>query len=223
MANESRSRSRKPPKGKQAGRRPAKKMKQKRVSRFAADFKPDSQRVNPLKVLRLTQLQRLRLLRWVLYIGVCVLCLVVQDTMMSRVSIFGTTTDLTAAVLLLITVLEGSEVGSIFMLIASSIYYFSGSAPGPYSVGALTTLGMAASLFRQQMLHRSSGSIISCAGAACMAYEIVMYFVGLFLGLTRWTRLPAFFFTGILSVVTMIPLYHLLHRIGRIGGYTWKE
>lgn len=224
MARESNPRSAKRPAGKKAGRTPAKKMKQKRVHRrIVSEFRPDAPRVSAFKTLRFTQLQRLQLLRWALYIAVCLLCLVIQDTMMSRVTLLGTTTDLCTAAMLLITVLEGSEIGGTFILIASSVFYFSGSAAGPYTVGMLTVLGILASVFRQKMLHRSAAAIIACAGAACMLYELGLYPVGLFLGLTRWTRLPQFFFTGVLNVLAMIPLYHLLYRIGLIGGYTWKE
>ena len=79
---------------------------------------------------------------------------------MSRIAIFGATTDLAVSAMLLIAVLEGSEVGSIFILIASTVFYFSGSAPGPYSVAMLTILGLAASLLRQAVWTRSRGSLI---------------------------------------------------------------
>lgn len=203
---------------------PKPKQKLKRVRRsVVSEFKPDGPRVSPLKPLRFTHLQWLQTLRWLCYIGVCVLCLVIQDTIMSRVSIFGSTTDLAVAAMLLITVIEGSEVGSVFILIASTIFYFSGSAPGPYSVGLLTVLGMGATLFRQLVWHRSRSSIVLCAGLAAVAYELGLYLVGLFMGLTRWYRLPRFLITGVLTVAAMIPLYYLIYRIGQIGGYTWKE
>lgn len=204
--------------------KPKQKQKQKHVRRRVyTEFKPDSPGVSPLKTLRFTHLQWLRILRWLCYIGVCILCLVIQDTIMSRVSIFGSTTDLAVAAMLLITVIEGSEVGSVFILIASTIFYFSGSAPGPYSVGLLTVLGMCATLFRQAIWHRSRTSIVLCAGLAAMAYEFSLYVTGMFMGLTRWYRLPRFLITGALTVAAMIPLYYLIYRIGQIGGYTWKE
>lgn len=194
-------------------------------SRFTEtqEFRPDTVKGSFLKPLRFTQLQRLQLLRWVSYIAVCILCLVVQDVIMSRVSLFGATTDLAAGVILLITVLEGSEVGSVFVLLASMFYYFSGSSPGAYTVVLLTTLGILASLFRQQVWHRSSGSIILCTGLAVMLYEIGVYGAGIFLGLTRWGRLFSFLFTGVFTALCLIPLYHVLFRIGQIGGYVWKE
>ena len=125
--------------------------------------------------------------------------------------------------MLLIAVLEGSEVGSIFILIASTIFYFSGSAPGPYSVAMLTILGLAASLLRQAVWTRSRGSIVLCAGAAAFLYEIGLYVVGLFLGLTRWYRFPRFFFIGVFTALMIFPLYPIIYRIGQIGGYQWKE
>ena len=219
MANERNSRSARSAARKRPARQPAKKQKQKRVHRsLVSEFKPDAPLVSPLKGMRFTHLQWLQILRWLGYIGICVLCLVIQDSIMSRVSIFGATTDLAVA-----AVLEGSEVGSVFILIASTVFYFSGSAPGPYSVGLLTILGLGASLFRQMVWHRSRGAIVLCAGLAAIVYEIGLYFTGLFMGLTSWYRLPRFLITGLLTAAAMFPLYYVIYRIGQIGGHTWKE
>ena len=224
MANERNSRSARSAARKRPARQPVKKQKQKRVRRsLVSEFKPDAPLVSPLKSLRFTHLQWLQILRWLGYIGICVLCLVIQDSIMSRVSIFGATTDLAVAAMLLITVMEGSEVGSVFILIASTVFYFSGSAPGPYSVGLLTILGLGASLFRQMVWHRSRGAIVLCACLAAIIYEIGLYFTGLFMGLTSWYRLPRFLITGLLTAAVMFPLYYFIYRIGQIGGYTWKE
>lgn len=211
-----------PRKRRSAPKRP--KQKQKRVHRHIyPEFKPDNNRISPLKMMHFTQYQQYQLARWALYIAVCILCLVIQDSIMSRVSIFGATTDLAVGAMMIITVIEGCDVGSVFILIAACIYYFSGSAPGPYSVGMLSILGLFATLFRQQMWHRNPSSILLCSGIAVMVYEIGLYIVGMFLGLTRWYRLPRFFLTGVLTVIAMIPLYYLINRIGLIGGNTWKE
>lgn len=188
-----------------------------------AEFKPDAEGSGALKVLHMTRLQRLRLLKWVLYIAVLILALVIQDVIMSRITIFGATTDLVVCVILLITVIEGTEVGSMFVLLTSLFYYFSGSSPGPYTVAILTVLGMGATLFRQALLHRSPSSIVVCAGGAQILYELATFASGLVLGLTHWGRLGVFVFTGVLSALVMIPLYPLIHRIGLIGGNTWKE
>ena len=187
------------------------------------EFKPDVSGSSFRKVLHMTQQQRMTYLRWGLYIAACVLALIVQDTIMSRVSIFGATTDLAPAAILLIAVIENGEVGSLFALIASVIYFFSGSAPVAYCVGLITILGMAASLFRQKYWHRSAGSVVLSAGVAGVAYELGLWGVGVFLGLTRWDRVSVFLLTGLYNAAVMIPMYHLFAKIGSIGGNQWKE
>lgn len=228
MANESNSRrpsraaAKRPAKRPAARPKPRQKLRRMRRS-FYPEFRPDGRRVSLFKPLHFTHLQWLQLLRWAAYVGVCILCLVLQDSIMSRVSIFGATTDLAVSAMLLIAVIEGCNVGSVFILIASTVFYFSGSAPGPYSVGMLTVLGLLASLLRQAVWRRSRGSVILCAGLAAMCYELGLYIAGMFMGLTRWYRFPRFFVTGVLTVAVMFPLYALIYRIGQIGGYTWKE
>ena len=187
------------------------------------DFKPDSEKTDVLKLLHLTKAQRDTYLKWGLYIALIVILCMIQDVIMSQVSIFGATTDLAVAAILLITVIEGIDVGSLFVLIASCMCYFSGSSPVPYSVALMTVLGIGACLFRQMYWHRNQASIILCAGLALMLYELGNFTVGVFSGLTRWDRLPIFAMTGLLSVLVMIPLYSLINRIGQIGGTTWKE
>ena len=187
------------------------------------DFRPDSEEFNVAKFLYLTQVQRDRLMKWGLYIALILGLTVVQDIIMSQIRIFGGTTDLVVCIILLITVIEGIEVGSIFVLAASCFYYFSGSSPGPWAVGILTFLGLGACIFRQLYWHRNQGSIVLCAGTALMLYEIITFGVGIFLNLTRWNRLDSFLVTGGLSIAVMIPLYNLINAIGQIGGNTWKE
>lgn len=195
----------------------------KRRRKIDSEFKPDPRSATVFKTLRLTRLQQLRLLKWGLYILTILLALVVQDVIMSRVRLLGATADLTVCAILLIAVIEGTEVGSLFLLITSTLYFFSGSAPGAYSIGLMTFFGVAAVIFRQMYLSRSRGSIVLCAGAAQMAYELGLYAVGLFLGLTRWDRIGSFVLTGVYTVLLMIPLYPLICKIGLIGGNTWKE
>lgn len=187
------------------------------------EFRADSLGTGFLQKLYLTRQQRLILLRWGSYAFLCVAALVLQDSIMSRIPIFGARTDLPVTAMLLITVLEGTETGSVFILIASTLYYFSGSAPGPYTVAALTILGIGASLFRQIYWHRSRGSIVLCAGLAIMVYELTVFGFSVFSGLTLWSRLPRFAMTGLLSCVILYPLYPLTLKLGQIGGHTWKE
>lgn len=188
-----------------------------------AEFRPDSQERSLIKHLYLTQAQRDILLKWGLYIAIIVGLCMIQDVIMSQITIFGATTDLAVCAILLITVIEGVDVGSLFVLIASCLFYFSGSSPGPVCVGLMTFLGIGACLFRQMYWHRNQGSIVLCAGLALMLYELGMFIVGIATELTRWDRIGVFFTTALLSIAVMIPLYSLINKVGQIGGNTWKE
>ena len=196
---------------------------QQRRDRKQMDFRPDTTTATWGKTLRMTQQQRLRLSKWLLYVLTIVLSLVVQDVIMSQVSIFGATTDLAVCAILLITVIEGTEVGSLFVLIASTLYYFSGTAPGAYCIALMSVLGIAATMFRQMYWHRSKGSIILCAALAVAGYEMGLFVVGIMSELTLVSRLGSFLLTAAFSCAVLIPMYSLIYKIGMIGGNTWKE
>lgn len=187
------------------------------------DFRPDAEEFNVSKFLYLTQVQRDRLTKWGLYIALIVGLTLIQDIIMSQVRLFDGTTDLVPCIILLITVIEGIDIGCLFVLGSSCYYYFSGSSPGSWAIIILTVLGIGACIFRQLYWHRNQGSIVLCAGTALMLYEVITFVVGATMGLTRWDRLDAFLVTGGLSVAVMIPLYTLINAIGQIGGNTWKE
>lgn len=187
------------------------------------EFRPDPTTSTWLKTRRLTRLQKLRLLKWVLYALIVILCLVIQDVIMSQLRLFGATTDLAVGAILLITVIEGTDVGSLFILIASSLYWFSGSAPTPVCIILLTAFGIAATMFRQMFWHRSRGTLTLCACLALTAYELSLFVTGIMQGLTYWGRLPSFLLTSAYTCLVMIPLYTLVNKTGLIGGNTWKE
>ena len=92
------------------------------------EFKPDRQGTSFLKQLYMTRLQRRQLLKWFSHAALCVLLLTVQDVMMSQIRISGATTDLAVCAIFLIGLYEGTEAGSLFALIASILYLFSGSS-----------------------------------------------------------------------------------------------
>lgn len=188
-----------------------------------SEFKPDPRQSSLSGLFHVTQLQKQRMLKWTLYVLTGIQLLTIQDVIMSRVSIFGATTDLPVVYILLITVIEGVDVGSLFVLFASTIYYFSGSAPGPYCIGLLCAVGIIATLLRQAYLRRTKASIVICAGIALTIYEMGLFVVGIGLGLTRWDRVFSFLITAGYSFGVMVLLYPLINRIGLIGGTTWKE
>ena len=199
------------------------KKKPVRRSRPRYEFKPDATGSSFLKQLHLTQHQQRQLLRWALFALVCVLGLVLQDVILCHMSILGATTDLVPMAILLISVTIGSHQGSIFAFIASLIYQFSGSAPGPYVIAYLSFLGIAGGMFREGFWRRGFASDVLCAAIMLLAYELAVFGTGIFMGLTTWYRLGVFLVTAIISILIMIALYPLISKIDRIGGETWKE
>ena len=187
------------------------------------EFKPDRKQATFVKRLYMTRLQRLQIAKWGLLSVSCMVMLVIQDVIMSRVHISGATTDLAVCMVLLIGLYEGAENGSLFALLASMFYLFSGSAPGPYCIGLITTLVMCINLLRQNRWRRSFHTTMLCTGMAVMLYEMSVFVIGLISGLTIPARAGVFLLTGILTCITMLPMYPLVRFLSKIGGDTWKE
>ena len=186
-------------------------------------FKPDKTQATFLKRLHVTRLQRLTITKWALLAAACVGALVIQDVIMSGFHISGATTDLTVCMILLISLYEGTENGSLFALIASILYHFSGSSPGPVCIGLITTLAMGINLIRQTLWQRSFGSILLCTAVAVMVYEMGVFVWGLVSGLTIFARAGVFLLTGGMSCITILPMYPLVRAISKIGGDAWKD
>jgi len=197
-------------------------MAQKR-RRPTYEFKPDRERVSFLKRFHLTALQKRQVLQWSLYALLCLFLLIVQIVIMSRVSFRGATTDLVPMAILLICVISDAYAGSLFAIIASTLFVFSGASPGPYAIAYITVLGVAAAIFRQSFWRRGFRSNILCAGLALLLYELAIYGTGIFLSLTYWGRIGVFLLTWGLSFLVMLALYPLIRRIQKIGGETWRE
>jgi hypothetical protein len=187
------------------------------------DFRPDTYRQDYLGKLLLTRKQRQILLRWLLYSLICLLALLVQDVVMSRVSIFGTTTELVPCFILAVCILQGAESGCIFALVGSLIYFFSGSSPGIWSIPTLTILAVFAAVFRQAYLQKGLSTLLLCLTVSMVLYELSNFGIGVFLNYTRADRLGAFLLTALLSVIAVPVCYPVLMSIGKIGGETWKE
>ena len=187
------------------------------------EFKPDKKQNTFFKKLYMTRLQRLQILKWSLLAAACVFMLVIQDTIMSRVHIGGATTDLAVCVIFLIGLYEGTENGSLFALIASIIYLFSGSSPGAQCIALISCTTVGLNLLRQTLWRRSSGSILLCTCAAITIYEMLNFLFGIFVGNTNWERAGVFALVAAFTCAAAFPLYPVVKLISKIGGETWKE
>lgn len=187
------------------------------------EFKPDKEGAGFLSHLHMTKLQRRNFLKWLLMTLFLVVVCVVQDVIFSRVRIFGSAPDLVPAVLLLACVFQDPEIGSIFILTGSSLYFFSGSAPGAYAIALLTVIGVLFSILRHCYLHVGFGSTLLCAGIAMVLYEAAIFAAGSFLGYTTLSRGPEHLICALLSVAAMPILYPAITAICKNGGTSWNE
>ncbi|MBQ8797157.1 MAG: hypothetical protein IJZ56_03065 [Oscillospiraceae bacterium] len=185
------------------------------------EFKPDKPRSGFISKLFLTQKQRRSVLKWSLYALVLVLLSVVQDVFFSRVRLWGGTTELVVCGIFLVCLLEGVEKGSVFALAAAFCYLFSGSAAGYYSVVFITVLAVLVTAFRQSYLQRGFGAALLCTAMAMLLYEVAVFLITVFLGLTRWGAFPGFVITAALSLLAVPVLYPVFSLIG--GNDQWNE
>ena len=130
---------------------------------------------------------------------------------------------LAAAALILIAIHEGMEKGGLFALLASTVYWCAGSAPGPYSIAYITFLTIGASYVRQSLWRRSFGSTGLCTIVIIFIYELAVFGTGIFQGLTIWARLGVFLTGALMSCIAMLPVYPVVRAIGKIGGDSWIE
>ena len=193
------------------------------MARRKYEFRPDPTGLDWAGKLLLTQKQRKSVLKWLLYCLVCVAGLVLQDSMLARVRLLGGGFELAPALIILICVLESCENGSVFALLSSVIYVFSGSGQDRYCIGLLTLAAVLAAAFRQGYLRRGAGSDLLCVGGAMVLYELALFVIGLSLELTYGGRWGVFVMTALVSTLAAGVLYKPLKYIGTIGGNLWKE
>ena len=188
------------------------------------EFKPDRPHSSGiLSRLYITKKQRLAIGKWLLIGLVLVLLSVVQDSIMSRVRILGTTTDLVSTAILMVCIMLDPEIGCVFTLVSACLYEFSGSAPGAYVIALIAGLGMLMSIFRHSFLRAGFGAVLLCTFVAVMGYQLTLFAIGYFLGNTTAGHLWDFLVKGLLSLAVMPALYPVISSISKIGGETWRE
>lgn len=191
--------------------------------RRKSEFRPDTPRLDLARRLYMTPQQRRIWLQWGLYALLCLLALVLQDVIFSRFRIGGVALDTVPGVILSICVLSGADGGCVFSLVAALVYYFSGSAPGVYVILLLPLLGAVFAAFRQGYLHRRFLPVVLCTATAVVAYEFLVFGMGLITGVTRLSRFPAILMTAGVSAAVLPLLYPVVWSIAKLGGDTWKE
>lgn len=187
------------------------------------EFRPDKFGTNVLNKLYLTSKQRRAFLKWGLYALLLVVLSVMQDVTFSQLRFFGAATDLVPCGIFLICVMEGAENGCVFTLIASWLYLYTGTAPGAYCIVLITGYGICVSILRQAYLQKGFGAALLCVAVCLLAYEMSVFGIGLFLGLTGTGRAVSFLTTVGITIPATLILYPIVYWIQSIGGETWRE
>lgn len=187
------------------------------------DFQPDRTGTGLLSKLYLTKRQRQSLLKWSLYTVLLVILSVLQDVLLCRMRLFGATTELVPCGILMICLAEDMERGSVFTLIASCLYLFSGSAAGYHTIVLLTFLCVFLTFFRQSYLRKSFSATMLCTVVGILAYQLLVFLFSVFLGQTLLSRIGVSLTTALLTLVCAPVLYPLIRGISTIGGEAWKE
>ena len=187
------------------------------------EFRPDRTGTGFFSHLHLTAAQRRSILKWGLYAVILLVLSLVQDVILSRFRLFGATTDLVPCAIFLICILEGAQSGSVFALVSSLLYLFSGTAPGTYAMALITALAVLLCVFRQAYLQMGFTACLLCTTVCMAVYELIVFAIGLFLELTIPERILGFAVTAGLSLVIVPILYPVLRLIKSLGGNAWKE
>ena len=187
------------------------------------EFRPDREGTGQLHKLWPTPKQQLGALRWLLYGGICLVGLLMQDVLLYRVNVLGGCTDVVPCLILMVAMMQGVENGSVFALVMSVLYYFSGSSAGFYVIPLLTAVTVFAAIFRQAFLRRGFFALLLCGALGMLLYELGLFGISLFLKLTVASRAGAAVMTALVSLLTVPVAYPLLLAIGKLGGDTWKE
>ena len=187
------------------------------------EFQPDKPYATWLSKLQLTPQQQKQVLKWVLYTFILLILSLAQDVVFCRFRLYGGTSELVPCGIFIISIMEGTQKGAAFALIASIFYLLSGSAPGPHMLVLITVMAIVTAALRQTYLHPRFPALLLCV-ALCMAvYELGIFAFCLLLGQVTADRYLTFVVPAVTSLAAVPIIYPFAKLIGKIGGETWKE
>lgn len=173
--------------------------------------------------LFLTPKQRKLLTKWGLFSLVFLLLQVLQDALFSRTEIFGGCPDIVPAYLLLVCFTQETGSGAAFLLGACVFRCLCGTVMGSVSLAVLVFGAVAFCALRHTSLWGKTAPTFLCTFAVLGIHQLLLFFLGIFLGHTLWSRLGAAL-GGLLGQFIAVPVFYpLTMAIGRIGGKVWND
>ena len=171
-----------------------------------------------LKHFHLTRLQRLAVLRWVLYCLLFLLVLLIEDILLSQLPVFGTKLHPLPLLIICICIREGPERGGLFALLATIFWYLSGADYGNLSVAILPICSIiAAVLCRAVMTVRFVTTLLSCFVISLLNDSVIFAFKMLLSSVSLDQYLPVLLPGVMLSLLAVPLLYLAVKAISRIG------
>ena len=187
------------------------------------EFQPDRPYATWLSKLQLTKLQQKQVLKWFLYSLLLLILSVLQDVVFCRIRIWDGTTDLLPCAIFTISLLEGTQRGCVFALVASIFYLLSGTSPGTHILVLITLLSVLAAALQQTYLQQGFLATLLSAVAAMAVYESAVFGFCLLVGKVTADRFVSFLVPVVLAFVVIPVIYPIAKAISTIGGETWKE
>ena len=187
------------------------------------EFQPDKPYATWLSKLQLTKLQQKQVLKWTLYALILLILSVLQDVVLCRLRLWGGTTDLFPCAIFTICLMEGTQRGCVFSLVASIFYLLSGTSPGTHILVLITLLSVLVTALQQTYLHKGFLATLLSAVAAMAVYEAAIFGFCLLIGKVTIDRFAGFMVPVVLSFVVIPVIYPFAKAISTIGGESWKE
>ena len=187
------------------------------------EFQPDRPYSTWLNKLQLTRLQRKQVLKWCLYALVLIILSLLQDVVLCRFRFFGGTTALVPCGIFTICMLEDTQQGSVFALVASWLFLLSGTAPGAHVIVLITVLSVLLCAIQQTFLQPGFLAVVFSAFLAMVLYELAVFGFCLLVGQVTVGKYMSFVVPAVSTIAVVPVIYPFVKSIHGIGGAVWNE
>ena len=187
------------------------------------EFQPDKPYSTWLSKLQLTKQQRKQVLKWCLYALVLIVLSLMQDVVLCRFRFWGGTTALVPCGIFTICMLEGTQKGCIFALVASFMFLLSGSSPGAHAIVLITVLSVLLCAMQQTYLQVGFPAVLLSTVLAMVLYEAAIFGFCLLVGQVTIGKYMSFVIPAALSIAVVPLIYPFVKAIHGIGGGIWNE
>ncbi len=187
------------------------------------EFQPDKPYSTWLSKLQLTRLQRRQVLKWCLYALVLLILSLLQDVVLCRFRFFGGTTALVPCGIFTICMLEDTQQGSVFALVASCLFVLSGAAPGAHVIVLITALSVLICAIQQTYLQPGFLAVVFSSVLAMALYELAVFGFCLLVGQVTVGKYMSFVVPAVSCLAVAPIIYPFVKAIHGIGGTVWNE